>query len=174
MGSIRGSVGGWSTISERFRRSRRVFRLLRPPTLTRALLVLDWPYLGCPIRRYKSGTQRSRKECRERHFCACGFVQCHQRVGWSTGTIFLLLRLRGLISNASCLLQSAERIKTPGAFVVTTSRDKSIMLWDASTGQHLRTFVCGLCVPILFSSLLHRLATMTGFDVWSFIQMGNI
>jgi WD40 repeat protein len=39
------------------------------------------------------------------------------------------------------VLQGTERLKTPGSFVVTTSRDKTIMLWDASSGQHLRTFV---------------------------------
>jgi WD40 repeat protein len=39
------------------------------------------------------------------------------------------------------VLQGTERLKTPGSFVVTTSRDKTIMLWDASSGQHLKTFV---------------------------------
>ncbi|WWC70793.1 nuclear distribution protein PAC1 [Kwoniella pini CBS 10737] len=34
-----------------------------------------------------------------------------------------------------------SRAKAPGAFVVTGSRDKTIKLWDASSGQCLRTFV---------------------------------
>nr|XP_031864168.1 nuclear distribution protein PAC1 [Kwoniella shandongensis]KAA5531240.1 nuclear distribution protein PAC1 [Kwoniella shandongensis] len=33
------------------------------------------------------------------------------------------------------------RAKTPGAFVATGSRDKTIKLWDAQSGQCLRTFV---------------------------------
>ncbi|KAG8838625.1 protein with putative role during mitosis [Serendipita sp. 411] len=37
-------------------------------------------------------------------------------------------------------LGGPERLKAPGLLVVTTSRDKTIMLWDASTGQHLKTF----------------------------------
>ncbi|KAG8801925.1 protein with putative role during mitosis [Serendipita sp. 399] len=37
-------------------------------------------------------------------------------------------------------LGGPERLKSPGLLVVTTSRDKTIMLWDAATGQHLKTF----------------------------------
>jgi len=34
-----------------------------------------------------------------------------------------------------------QRANLPGAFVATGSRDKSIRLWDAQTGQCLRTFI---------------------------------
>lgn len=37
-------------------------------------------------------------------------------------------------------LGGPDRLKTPGLLVVTTSRDKTAILWDAHSGQELKTF----------------------------------
>ncbi len=61
-----------------------------------------------------------------------------------------------------------ERAKTPGCFVATGSRDKSIRLWDALTGVCLRTFVSALLRTIgdddVSRGLNLRTVTTTGFE----------
>jgi hypothetical protein len=95
--------------------------------------------MGRTIWRDQSRTKRTREERRKRYLRSSSFVQGPQRTGGFRG--------KYINQNHRCfqtdidVAQGSERLKTPGSFVVTTSRDKTIMLWDVSSGQHLKTFV---------------------------------
>lgn len=63
-----------------------------------------------------------------------------------------------------------DRAKTSGGFVATGSRDKTIKLWDTTTGQCIRTLVSPLCKEFSFqqpTSLNVQTQTLqVGHDNW--------
>ncbi len=58
------------------------------------------------------------------------------------------------------------RAKTPGCFVATGSRDKSIRIWDALTGQCLRVLVRAACVCCQAPPAHYPITTQNGHDNW--------
>ena len=59
------------------------------------------------------------------------------------------------------LLQGAKRGGNPGPYLVSASRDKSIRMWDASTGMCLMTLVCCFLKRCLWPGLHYKLFSET-------------
>jgi WD40 repeat protein len=78
-------------------------------------------------------------------------------------------REREICSSVADEQNTGDRSKSPGAYVATGSRDKTICLWDTQTGQLLKTFVCPSVSPPLlihpcqlFLCYTVRLASLVG------------
>lgn len=91
-------------------------------------------------------------------------ISQYPRTGGSIGKRSFVLHAP--YTRHSCiLLQTTDRSKMPGLFIATGARDKTIKLWDASTGQVLRNLVSGFsCFHAArrYSTALEK----TGHDNW--------
>jgi platelet-activating factor acetylhydrolase IB subunit alpha len=88
-----------------------------------------------------------------------------QSVNWLGYPWAYIFREIPQVADVSCL-QSTDRTNRPGAFVATGSRDKTIKLWDASTGQILRNLVSYSHSFSLYSKTIALNTAQVGHDNW--------
>jgi WD40 repeat protein len=130
---------------------------------------IDW--------RNQIGIERSRARGRMRSVCASRGVPYDQGAHRSDSESMSVGRevcRCGSWSDAYENTGGDSRSKSPGAFVATGSRDKSIRLWDAQTSQCLRTFVCNFSPDYCKTPLTGcRSAMTTGFAHSYFTLQAN-